>query len=346
MEIPKTPTTESSLEQREKDQLPILFIYRDNDLFREYMPGIINNLQAWGRKVETQIFPQGTDEEKIDEWFDSKILETKTKARRLDRKYIYTVHPDLMGKEIMTDWTASRSMSSRTKRRGFDIENKIEETGTKFMGHREKIDKIFDDVVESVILGDMSIHGLSRRTELGDKTLEEMMQRYGHVIAEIVKLILEKEPAPNKVYILTDSLYDHVPFGAIRAEKAKEKGIDEDEYKVGEEECRYAVELITEWLVKGGIQKDSIFSMNNIISSSIPEKNEKGESTWFIFDRHNFEPKWNLPKSKECRLLSLPAGNFYSDARDQHLFNLDTPEFKKKLNEAFKKLFVDKAEEK
>ena len=47
---------------------PILFIYRDNDLYESSIPGIINSLQTTGRKVEAQVFPRGTSDEKISKW--------------------------------------------------------------------------------------------------------------------------------------------------------------------------------------------------------------------------------------------------------------------------------------
>jgi hypothetical protein len=62
-------TAKEAVESKEKEPKPFFLIYRDNDLFKEYIPVIASILQEEGRLVKVQSFPAGTPEEDINRWY-------------------------------------------------------------------------------------------------------------------------------------------------------------------------------------------------------------------------------------------------------------------------------------
>jgi hypothetical protein len=345
MEISKTPLSESSVEQKEKEQLPILFVYRDNDLFREYIPEIIKNLQTWGRKVEAQVFPQGMETEKIKEWLESNqdILE---------------------GKDLVSDWTVANNITYELKRR-------LAEKGT---GFKRELDTTFDFATKATILGEdvseilsnfqrrkdelemirreQESHEQSGKEKQGIKILEKELQKEelflsAKFIEAITKIILEKDGMPKNVYLLRGGILDHPPL-----EYVSEEYSDEEEEK--------AAKLVREWLVNGGISGDVIQikkDFDNYLKQDILGK----EKTWLITDRHRIAEKYHkdlflfgegkkdihylnevqIPIDEKHRLFLLPFPSFFESARSQGLLK-DTEQqiFRRVLNNEFKKIFI------
>lgn len=340
MEIPQTPTPEVSLEQKEKEQLPILFIYRDNDLFEDHMPEIINNLQAWGRKVETQIFQQGTDTEEIEEWINSN-------------------QDSLVGKEIVSDGTVSMQISN-------DLKGDLKKKGAMF---GEKLDSIFYSAAWRVISGNLreevrnlDVDGLSEREQdqkrdsyRTEKGIERIFQNYFKRGGEI----------PKRFYILKKLLYDHEPFpfqeAYLEIQKAK-KNYPEQADKIREKYQQDAAETVKKWLLNAGIPENIIHIVGNISKEN--ENDLVQTETWFIRDRHNDDSDYDykykrvtldggsVPYNNEfclshnVKTFSLPFGNFEQTAGEQGLIDADPRELRQTLNDAFKKLFVEQAEEK
>src|SRR3989304_8257570 len=59
----------SKNESKEKEGKPFLFVYRENDLFKRYIPLIQNFLKEKGCPVSLQSFPAGTPKEEIKNWY-------------------------------------------------------------------------------------------------------------------------------------------------------------------------------------------------------------------------------------------------------------------------------------
>ena len=327
MEIPQAPAPELSLEQKEKEQLPILFVYRDNDSFREEMPEIISNLQSWGRKVETQVFPQGTKEEEIKKWVESNS-------------------DNLSGKELATDYTVSGQM-------GYQLEKELREKGSKFA---DNLDSLFNEAARETVLGDDVINAqetlYKNRGKLSkDEEYEKEIYVAEKGIERIIKQYLEKGGSmPKKVYVFKKKICDHVPFQNMKRAEAEKAGSDD---KLAEAYYQQSAELVKSWLVKGGIPEDII----HVEESMTREINlEVGAGIWFVIDRHNIKTTFDdddksyityedesihTYKRHNSRAFLLPFSDFYRTAKEQGVVNADPQEFRKALSNTFKKIFIE-----
>lgn len=177
-------------EEKEAEKLPpIALIYRDNDLFKEWIPKIAEMLKFLDRQVEIQSFPQGTDEEEIKAWIESNMGELKSK-------------------ELVTDYTCQRNIPERRKYLGGGIS-----TDEKLLEPRENLDKLLDGVSQKIILGKTE-----SKIKCWDASPFEKggMESAKEVYPEIVKQILKnKDNMPKKVFIVREKLRSHAPFGEV-----------------------------------------------------------------------------------------------------------------------------------
>lgn len=298
---------EKEISAAEKENLPTIFlIYRDNNSFKEWSSEIVKNLKSFGRKVEIQIFPVGTNTKEIAEWIE------KNKQ-------------NLKDKEILPDATCGGAL--------MNAQMNAQDTNTRFEGARDScyLDKLLGNVTEKAILGDKYeavIVGGSKDMGMAEKAF-----------ITLIKLILEnKDNLPKKVYISLKNIFDHAPFyDAFRKRIEEErndliiqKGILPDEngefpykkipeeylgYKGSEELRRMAGENIKEWLVKGGIPLDKIMIMSDKETDGLVfEKEADSPGNWIIIDRHSFETK-----TFDAKRLELPLSNFFQGALRENL---------------------------
>jgi hypothetical protein len=192
----------------ERGELPPIFmIYRDNDLFKEYIPKITETLRGLGRKVEIQNFPAGT------EWKEMEELVEEHKI-------------NFEGKEVVADETVTNLLRERK-----DL--KIRELKWSYL------DKLTNETVAETILGDEYEEMLDYNPS-GEKSLVYVEK----AIPTIVEHILQnKENIPDEVVVSSSLIKSHAPFGYFSENEAKEKvkewlvkgGIPKEAFKKKEE---------------------------------------------------------------------------------------------------------------
>lgn len=213
---------EKEISAAEKEKMPTIFmIYRDNDLFKEWVPKIAETLKGLGRRVEIQSFPAGTSEAEIDKW----IEENKD---------------EIYNSDIVTDGTVESEFYSTM--RGEKIEENLKQL--KQPEHLGSLDKLLDRATQRIVLGkeESEIKFWSGLRDYRDREvvdLESFKEAYSRIVKQILK---NKENMPIKVYILQEKIKDHVPFR-------------EDEI-VGDK--RATAEILQKWLVEGGIPEEII----------------------------------------------------------------------------------------
>jgi len=319
-------------QEKKKEQLPIIFVYRDNDSFRKEMPEMISNLQSWGRKVENKVFSQGTKDEEI-------------------RKWIQANSDNLAGKELSTDYTVWGQM-------GYQLRKELGEKGSKFS---DDLDSLFDEAAREAVLGNDVINAqeilYKNRGKLSDD--EEYQKEIfvaGKGIERIIKQYIKQGGSmPKKVYVFMKKICDHVPFQSLKGAETEKAGSND---KLTEAYYKQVAELVKSWLVQGGIPEDIIH-----VEESVTEEIAMGAGigTWFILDRHNIKTTFDdddksymtyegesifTLKRHNTRAFLLPFSDFYRTAKEQGVANVDQQEFRKILSNTFKKTFVEQAGEK
>jgi len=306
----------------QQEQLPpILIIYRDNDLFEKYVPEIARILQAKGRRVEIKNFPRGTKKDEIKEWYDE----------NLER---------LAGTEIISDETANVP---------YKLYELQEEKGIKDAG---SLDGIMGGVTVKAIWGEKTVEfypsdsrGISK-----EQLFHQEEQRLNEFYSAIIKYILANpENAPNKIYLFTDHILDHVDIEAytdinlytetklnydLHEYLTFGKNSDYDknqEYKEEREKLiKNYTEKIKELLMGGGIDAEKI-----IIKSGEPTHQELREidqiGSWIIVDRHSLISRTNDKSIIFAKQLELPEDSFYNSAREAGLIDIPDEEFSQNL---------------
>ena len=199
---------------------PVFFIYRDNDLFQEQIPQMVEVLKSLGREVEIQTFPKGTKEEEITKWTQENIKQLK-------------------GKEILSDYTfqyhgAYEGLSEKAR------------SELNFKNKGEYLDKTLNKAVEDIL-----------KIDYESVRKEENIDKVGEYFSIIVKKVLEdKENIPEKIFIVSSNLLDHYPFSADADYKLKVEEFRNTE--VIRQKQLKAAEKIKEWFTKAGMPEKSL----------------------------------------------------------------------------------------
>jgi hypothetical protein len=287
---------------------PLLVIYRDNNLFKEWIPILIESLKSREHKIEIQNFPAGTSGEEIRKWW----RENKD---------------DLKGKKIIADRTTQGAFSPP-----LGVE---EEFGSEY---REKLLKEEKEVMENLdFVGSRALDKWSHAAEksilkeiLGNKELNEIEKRgldyddmevVDKAFPALIKSILEsKENIPEEIYVLKSQLSVHEP---LRTFSERPKGVSEDEeYHDG-----IALEKVTGWLTKGGVPLKKLVAIESKMDVENCKKIDR-KNNWLIGDRHavaeasSFE-KGTIPAKdrfggysiRSATVLRLPFSSFLIDAK-------------------------------
>lgn len=173
---------------------PVIFIYRDNDLFESVMPEIVKHLQSSGRQVEVQAFPREMD--------------LKTELGRQEIKDWFQSHADdLSNKEVILDGTLKQLGKVRQEIRG---------------EHENNLDKLLERASVEVMLGvpNESVF------EITPLEKEQTWTDTEKGVVSIISRILE-DGIPDRVRIKEDRLLDHAPLSELSSEEEAVQKIKE-----------------------------------------------------------------------------------------------------------------------
>lgn len=301
-----------------KENTPIFIVGRNNSLFESYIPKIVNYLAEMGRQVETKIFPQGTDEKKIEEWY-------KDNAQAM-----------LTGKAIISDQTASVPYELSKEMR-----NEI--NGSRSVGN---IDNLIRKVFNEILIGNSEMRFNIFEGADPEKIKTFMINTIQHILSNPQnnpeKIIIFKNKMghhTNEIVDVKKDQYKHLDTHAastISKEAGNQAGIDAGNYVVAQ---------IKEWLENGGFAIEKIQEKaegNNEYRDGVSKYSKIFEESdlpnaWIIIDRHNdIKPG----DAKSAIVLGMPASNFYHDAMENNLINFSDEEIEKTLKDVLKKEFV------
>lgn len=286
-----------------KQSAPLFFIYRDNTLFKKYVPIILKNLADMGRTVDIQIFPKGTQEKDIEKWYkENKELLSK--------------------KAIVSDGTATIP---------YQMEGEIKyELGARKV---EGLDRIISEVLEKILFG-----GKKPKID-GDGDIETSKKFMTTIIKNILK---NPDQHPEKVLLLSSRMGDHLAgfdLPEFYREKSEEEKKENKDYVRREEACKYVTAKVKEWLVECGLESKKIEVIQG--EQKFLEKLDQ-PNTWIITDRHthitNDESETDAP-IRSAIVLSMPLGNFYNDAKNHNLIYSSEEEIENEWKNVLKNEF-------
>lgn len=319
-----------NLESKEEEKVKDSFIvYRENRLFKEWVPVIEKILSSLGSRVNIKSFPAETKPEEIGNWI------TANTDKIMNSKFI----PDYTSIKNIEEICAS-GMSSKGIRKLSKIYEKC-----------ISLDRIFSNATILEIFGKMS-HEIPWE---GEEDIEVVGKNY---VSLFKKILENKRNMPKKVYIVLESLLDHSPFGGAFRRQNKES----DEIV-----SRKAGEKVKEWLVKGGIPAKNIVLSSDIIRTddglvhgvfSVVKEIKKFNHTdnWIISDRHivssdifYVDDEMQFKNSKgelnfHAKHLELPLFNFWEDVQEQGLVKPNPEKMEEALTEVLKEEFAPKEE--
>lgn len=331
----KTYIEAEKLVEKEKEGKPFFFIYRENDLFKKYVPLIQNFLEEKGYLVNLQSFPAGTSEEEIKSWYLAHQVE-------------------LQSKNILADYTSKKSSGYDEK----DFKNNLKP--------KINLDDLLYSATIEAITGDASL-----AKQLKDNVYEsrnnpeihlEVKQEYLSALGEIYKNILTSIPEEQrqkmeivilkglfigkgeKGNVVFPPLIAHEPY-VPDGENFEELSIETDDF----------ANRMKGWLGEAGISNTTIFSTGAEIPAETIRKLIEG-SAYIIFDRHTFTTDIStginlgpeLSKNmrafwgsnardsgsvKRTAALQTPVETFYSDIQKKIGINADP----QKMEELIKK---------
>jgi len=318
---------ERKAESKEAEKLPPIFmIYRDNDLFKEWVPKIAETLKGLGRKVEIQSFPAGTEKEEIKKWL-------KDEKERLKKG------------DLITDHTVQSTLR-------YSGISEVTKDQT-----RINLDDVMEDVAIETLWGDEDKEEYKKmidpnyRSEFAaenENRRKEIWINIEKAISILVNRILEnKENYPDQIVINTRRLGDHEPFVEF-GYSIKNGFVIERSTKEMREGDEKAGEVLKEWLIKAGISAENLFLTDEDPKSEDYEtkipRSSKTEKfiRWFIYDRHLGQPAGviDTPDYKKI-ILRLPFADFFSDAVSNNLVAFN-PEKLQQSEHALEKIVKEK----
>lgn len=318
---------------REVENLrPLFFAYRDNDLYKEMVPALIDKLRGLGYIVEAKMFPPTTDAEEIKQWAADHQIE-------------------LADKQIISDDTFKNSI------------------GYKLTGSFS-LDGFAGAAPFKLLLG--YNEGQPKPTSEKKTLEEKLEDAGKIMVRLVKNILNDPAHLPEHVYVDLNKIFDHLPteflppgvdsdatvaqrdFMKKEYAKAVELYPDEAEFKehVGEllaklnayvppfeneraEGKKRAEALITDWLTTAGIPHDKI-SFIDLTKDDSPKEFGNNQS-WLIADRHHlqtpntgnkflvrhhnrpWEPKKETGAVFKGKFFQLPPESFFKSAYHQGL---------------------------
>lgn len=323
----KSPEQFESRESKEKEKGPFFFVYRENDLFKKYVPLIEAFLKEQGYQINLQSFPAGTSEEEIKDW--------------------YLMHQtELQSGSVLADNTTRESSE-------YELRPKI------------NLDSLMNKATTEAIIGDATFAEQLRKQVCNNPENLEKKQEYLSTLGEMYKKILTSIPKEKRqkleVVILRGLFKGNYEFPSLIAHEpyCPKRGNFEE---LSKETNEFASKM-REWFKKAGISKINMFSTGAEIPQEIAKKLSDGQA-YIIFDRHtsggyrsfggsnqegieDAKKFWgnNLmyaDQIKEQSALQTPIETFYSDIQKK----LGIEANPQKIEESIKKILQEELAEK
>lgn len=157
----------------------IMLMYRQNELFKEYMPVIRKKLENLEYIVNEQIFETGTDRNKIDKWQSENI--------------------DLLSNKIV--------LTDRTCVGIYEVSENINIEIKEFA----YLDNLFSRAAAQIVTPAYRAYDLDEQFH---RNYEEGLKISQEIISSLVKEMLLVH-TPNNIYVFLDHIYEHSPFDKI-----------------------------------------------------------------------------------------------------------------------------------
>lgn len=295
-----------------KKSAPLFFIYRNNTLFKKYIPIILKNLNEMGRQVDVQIFPEGTQGADIERWYqENKELLSK--------------------KAIISDRTADIPHTISIKELKYEL-------GARNVGD---LDELINRVFKKIIFGNAEFKN--------DGKIETSKEFMIMIVKNILK---NQDQWPKKVLLLRSNMGDHFyefDEEKLKEEKKKNKDYSYTE-EAGEYIVAKVKEWLIECGLKPEqveIVPDIIREKLNIAPGSsfnneqikFLEKLDQ-PNTWIITDRHtridNNESETSVPIYLAV-VLKMPLGDFFNEVKEHNLIYFSEEE----IGNEFKKMLIE-----
>lgn len=255
-----------NLESKTEANKPIRIVYRENDLFPNYVSEIKNYLESKGRKVDVTSFPEGTEEENIKKWFKGNVSSLEKEI-------------------LLTDYTCNFPYMNRGELPPANEELKKIRYSS----------EILDEIIEKSHLASLiQLSGAEGFKFL--KSMENLgkfkvgLNDYKGVYESLFKTILNSsKKEPEKIYLIQKYLNSHFYPDELQGKFSKRS-----------EEEKFISSLFEEYLIGAGIPKEKIKTLENLDYSQI--NNIDKPDNWIVIDRHND----NKDHIKNANLLMLP----------------------------------------
>jgi len=304
--MPKLPEGMPQPEHKEAEKLPqILIVYRDNSMFRELVPRMVDTLSGLGREVQCQIFPEGTPETEIKKWFEDN---RQTQEGDLisdgtyERSTGYKERPLINLDDITETVTFASVCGEFAYEREIDVKN------------GQGITKVVQNILANPQNAPKKVFILT----------DNIFDHYP------LEALLEDVPE-----IPTDQIDEIFDLYYWHEQQRKEFNTAAGRKK--------AAVTVKKWLIQGGVPEEIISIEDQVNETNGVEINKKGN--WVVADRHNSnisdfvyaidEGSGEISEinPSEVVKLRLPLINFFSDAKEAGLIQVDPSAI---LNEAEK----------
>lgn len=301
---PQVPET-----QKEQLKRRMLLIYRDNALFRQHIPAVVDALTSLDYQIIQQKFEEGTPEEEIAKWAENNLK---------------IVNDPNSG--ILTDATFPRSVFVRR--------------GPTQVEYRKGVGKL-DELMEGATI--RAIFGSGWPEEGGPaRNLENRsvnLETGGKMLLALINRILANEGnRPDHVVIVAKRLSDHYPFYEILLEEKQKMKYDYE--KAADSR---AADMLSAWLEESGVPKGQIEIVTDVID--IPE-DRLTQQSWTIGDRHNLVLPDSVyaeemeKKPDDGLYFNMPLTNFFQLALKYKMLDINPAELDSALRDLVREKFA------
>ncbi len=265
----------------------VSLVYRDNDLFQDLVPTVVQEMKALGLEVDSKVFPKGEDPAKIAQW----IEENKARLKEM---------------RLVVDGTVRAQNRSA-------------------FYSTPSLDGIMHDATLAAILPDFVWdirHDGMDEDSSANYDLLEKPEAHKAVFLEIMKRITENGKLPKRVFICLDKLAEHKPFRDEAKERELSSGgnwygsMRKTQYDGGKNQ--EAFETLTAWLTEAGVEEVEAYDgqdLNGISDWILVDRHA------LPTDNQEF-----LPNNPETPVMVLPAENFVASALKNGLLDGFNPE--------------------
>lgn len=171
-------------QERKETLIPLLFVYRNNDLFQKFIPDMVNELKLSGENVELKAFPKETEEKEIQEWYE------KNKNILHDR-------------DLVPDGTVAWAVNS-------DLAAKDENFSVRKV-YKLVLDDLMNKAVQRAIFG--TLPDEYERQAFKNESIEKLLEIDQQMFEEIFKRIQKKtDHVIKKIYVIKRKITEHSKY--------------------------------------------------------------------------------------------------------------------------------------